>query len=99
MSSHLIVFGILISHVCEPVFACASCTRSCARSCEPVFARTQLCEISDDDRPLGYYGVDNGMEIHVVDEDPYSLAKNGGLEDVSLVRGVTMYRGRLSFRR
>ena len=42
--------------------------------------------MAEDDRPLGYYGVENGMEIHVVDEDPFSLAKNGGLEDVSLVR-------------
>lgn len=53
-----------------------------------MFERVQLCEMADDDRPLGYYGVENGMEIHVVDEDPYSLAKNGGLEDVSLVRCV-----------
>jgi tubulin-specific chaperone B len=34
---------------------------------------------------LGYYSVRSGMEIHIVDTDPYSLSRNGGLTDVSLV--------------
>lgn len=45
-----------------------------------------VCTLDDDTRPLGYYGVRNGMEIHVKDNDPFSLSRNGGLDDVSLVQ-------------
>lgn len=49
-----------------------------------------VCEMLDDTRPLGFYGVENGMEIHVIDNDPFSLAKGGGLEDVSQVAKYRM---------
>lgn len=42
--------------------------------------------LDDDRRMLGFYGVTNGMQLHVVDRDPFSLSKGGGLEDVSLVQ-------------
>lgn len=42
-------------------------------------------EMPDDHRKLGFYSVQSGMEIHIVDTDPYSLSRNGGLSDVSLV--------------
>ena len=46
--------------------------------------------MDDDDKPLGYYGVRNGMEIHVIDTDPMSLSRGGGLDDVSLVQKYRM---------
>lgn len=42
--------------------------------------------LDDDRRMLGFYGVQSGMRLHVVDRDPFSLSKGGGLEDVSLVQ-------------
>jgi len=51
---------------------------------------TTLCRMLDDDRPLGYYGVENGMEIHVVDTDPFSLSRDGGLDDVSKIAKYRM---------
>jgi hypothetical protein len=39
----------------------------------------------DDNKTLGEFGADNDMEIFIKDTDPYSMAKNGGLEDVSQV--------------
>jgi tubulin-folding cofactor B len=44
-----------------------------------------ICELSDNNRMLGFYNVQSGMEIHIIDNDPYSLSRNGGLTDVSLV--------------
>ncbi len=41
-------------------------------------------------RPLGYYGVQNGNEIHVVDTDPHSLSRDGGLDDLSQVQKYRM---------
>ena len=41
--------------------------------------------LDDDQRMLGFYSVANGMRLHVVDTDPFSLSKGGGLEDISLV--------------
>eukprot|EP00941_MAST-03F_sp_MAST-3F-sp1_P003200 g3200.t1 len=49
-----------------------------------------ICELSDDSRPLGFYSVKSGMEIKVVDTNPFSLAKNGGLEDTSLIQKYVM---------
>lgn len=49
-----------------------------------------LARMLDDDRPLGFYGVQNGMEIHVVDHDPFSLSRDGGLDDVSRIEKYTM---------
>ena len=39
---------------------------------------------------LGYYSIVSGMEIHVVDTDPFSLSRNGGLTDVSLIQKYTI---------
>lgn len=44
----------------------------------------------DDSRMLGYYPVENGMEIHAVDHDPYSLSRDGGLDDVSRIEKYHM---------
>lgn len=44
-----------------------------------------LCEMSDNSKMLGFYSPISGQEIHIVDMDPFSLSKNGGLTDVSLV--------------
>lgn len=44
-----------------------------------------ICEMPDDHRKLGFYSVQSGMEIHIIDTDPFSLSRNGGLSDVSLV--------------
>lgn len=46
--------------------------------------------MGDDDKTLGSYGVANGMEIYIKDVDPYSLSKNGGLEDLSQVEKYVM---------
>jgi tubulin-specific chaperone B len=43
-------------------------------------------KLDDDRRKLGYYGVQSGMRIHVVDTDPFSLSRGGGLEDVNLIK-------------
>jgi hypothetical protein len=37
-----------------------------------------LARMLDESRPLGYYGCASGMTIHCVDNDPYSLSRNGG---------------------
>jgi tubulin-folding cofactor B len=49
-----------------------------------------IAELDDDSRPLGFYSCKNGMEIKCVDTNPFSLAKNGGLEDVSQVKKYMM---------
>jgi len=45
-----------------------------------------LAVMNDETRKLGYYGAEDGMEVHVVDNDPTSLSANGWLEDVSKVK-------------
>lgn len=45
------------------------------RSDGSVYAR-----LDDDRRMLGFYSVENGMRLHVVDKDPFSLSRGGGLE-------------------
>jgi tubulin-specific chaperone B len=47
-------------------------------------------EMSDNNRKLGFYSVVSGNEIHVIDTDPYSLSRGGGLTDVSLVEKYRM---------
>ena len=42
--------------------------------------------LDDESKMLGFYGIETGMRIHVTDTDPFSLARGGGLEDVSLVK-------------
>ena len=46
--------------------------------------------LDDDQRMLGFYSVESGMRLHVVDNDPFSLSRGGGLEDVSLVQKYEM---------
>ena len=47
-------------------------------------------EMNDDNRMLGFYSVESGQEIHVIDTDPFSLSRGGGLTDVSLVEKYRM---------
>jgi len=42
--------------------------------------------MGDDSKKLGYYSPQNGMTIHIIDKDPNSLAKQGWLENVNLVK-------------
>ncbi len=37
-----------------------------------------LARMLDESRPLGYYGCVSGMTIHCVDNDPFSLSRDGG---------------------
>lgn len=52
--------------------------------------RTQVAALDDDTKMLGYYSPAHGMTLHVIDVDPYSLSRGGGLEDVSLVKKYVM---------
>ena len=45
-----------------------------------------VADMVDDSLKLGYYSPQNFWSIHITDLDPHSLAANGGLEDVSLVK-------------
>lgn len=49
-----------------------------------------ICEMRDNTKMLGFYSVKSGMEIHIIDNDPYSLSRGGGLTDVSLVEKYKM---------
>ena len=49
-----------------------------------------ICAMDDDSRPLGFYSVQNGNTIHIIDTNPYSLSAGGGLEDTSLVKKYEM---------
>ena len=49
-----------------------------------------VCRMDDDSRPLGFYSVQNGNVIHIIDTNPYSLSAGGGLEDTSLVKKYEM---------
>ena len=46
--------------------------------------------MDDDDKKLGYYSPENNWTIHVMDLDPYSMAANGGFDDVSKVEKYMM---------
>jgi len=45
-----------------------------------------VADMINDELKLGYFSPMNGWTIHITDLDPHSLAANGGLEDVSLVK-------------
>jgi len=45
-----------------------------------------VADMIDDNSKLGFYSPMDGWTIHITDLDPHSLAANGGLEDVSLVK-------------
>lgn len=49
-----------------------------------------ICEMADSSKMLGYYSVESGMEIHIIDTDPFSLSRGGGLTDTSLVEKYKM---------
>jgi len=49
-----------------------------------------VCEMSDDSRMLGFYSVESGNEIHVIDTDPFSMSRGGGLTDTSLIEKYKM---------
>lgn len=55
-----------------------------------VSAPSQIANLNDDSKKLGYYGTESGMELHVIDADPFSMSRGGGLEDVSLVKKYRM---------
>lgn len=50
----------------------------------------EVYELSDNCRMLGFYSVESGDEIHVIDSDPFSLSRGGGLTDTSLVQKYKM---------
>jgi len=54
------------------------------------FSGQTICSLDDDSKMFGYYSPESGMEIHIIDTDPFSLSRNGGLEDVSLVDRYVM---------
>lgn len=45
-----------------------------------------ICEMNDLSRKLGFYSPQNGMEIHIQDLNPNSLARSGWLDNVNLVQ-------------
>eukprot|EP00966_Prymnesium_polylepis_P096144 2228013-Prymnesium_polylepis.1 len=45
-----------------------------------------VADMIDEELKLGYFSPCDGWTIHITDLDPHSLAANGGLEDVSLVK-------------
>lgn len=46
--------------------------------------------MSDNSKMLGFYSVVSGNEIHVIDTDPFSLSRGGGLTDTSLIEKYRM---------
>jgi tubulin-folding cofactor B len=57
---------------------------------ELIDAGNRRVPLSSDEKPLGFYGARSGMTLHIVDFNPHSLARAGGLEDVSLVSKYVM---------
>jgi len=49
-----------------------------------------VANMDDDSKMLGYYSPESGMEIHVVDTDPFSMSRGGGLEDESQIAKYRM---------
>ena len=43
-----------------------------------------ICAMDDDSRPLGFYSVQNGNTIHIIDTNPYSLSAGGDLKTRAL---------------
>jgi len=46
--------------------------------------------LGDEDKTLGYYGAQNGMHLHMVDNDCHSISAGGWLENVNLVEKYVM---------
>lgn len=51
---------------------------------------TPIMSLNEDHRKIGFYSLQHHALIHIQDTNPYSLARNGGLEDVSLVEKYMM---------
>lgn len=51
---------------------------------------TAVRELSDNSKMLGFYSVESGHELHIIDTDPFSLSRGGGLTDASLVEKFRM---------
>mmetsp|Transcript_57348 Transcript_57348/g.115103 ORF Transcript_57348/g.115103 Transcript_57348/m.115103 type:complete len:240 (-) Transcript_57348:85-804(-) len=49
-----------------------------------------IANLDDDSKMLGYYSPESGMEIHIVDTDPFSMSRGGGLEDESMIEKFRM---------
>lgn len=49
-----------------------------------------ICALNDDDKMLGFYSVQSGMEIFVLDVDPHSISRGGALENTDLVEKYRM---------
>jgi len=49
-----------------------------------------IANLDDDSKKLGYYSAESGMEIHIIDTDPFSMSRGGGLEDESLIEKYRM---------
>merc|ERR1719207_435139 len=45
-----------------------------------------VADMINEDLKLGYFSPEDGWTIHITDLDPHSMAANGGLDDVSLVK-------------
>merc|ERR1712010_182261 len=45
-----------------------------------------VAQLDDMNKPLGFYGPENGFSIHVLDSDPNSLSAGGWLENTALVK-------------
>lgn len=46
--------------------------------------------MADDSKTFEYYGGSNGCEVHIRDNDPFSISANGALENLSLVPKYVM---------
>jgi len=49
-----------------------------------------IANLDDDSKMLGYYSPESGMELHIIDTDPFSMSRGGGLEDESQVQKYRM---------
>lgn len=43
----------------------------------------QVAKLLDSTKKLGFYSPQDGDQLHVVDVDPSSLSRDGGLDDIS----------------
>ena len=49
-----------------------------------------IAHMDDDSKMLGYYSVESGMEIHIIDTDPFSQITTKALEDTSQSESVSL---------
>ena len=56
------------------------------RSSDTLPSAQVVADMIQDEVKLGFFSPMDGWTIHITDLDPHSLAANGGLEDVSLVK-------------